>query len=142
MLRSGRAPQHTASYRHEGPLTRKGAMDTDDDGPYSQNDADAAQQAVIASFEVSDADGGSAEDVGDLDDLEERLMQTIEESMVGEFDGIGRGMGVLEIYMYGPDAEALWAVVEPILRSFPANPGSFVVKRYGPPGTAEVRMDL
>ncbi len=117
-------------------------MDTDDDGPHSQNDSDAAQQAVIASFKLSDADWGISEDFVDLDELEDRLMQVIEESGVGEFDGIGRGMGFLDIYMYGPDAEALWAVVEPILRDFPANPGSFVVKRYGAPGTPEVHIDL
>ena len=117
-------------------------MDTDDDGPHSRNDSDAPQQAVIASFTLSDASWGDPEDFVDLEDLEDRLMQAIEESGVGEFDGIGRGMGALELFMYGPSADALWAVVEPILRDFPANPGSFVVKRYGAPGTPEVRIDL
>ena len=117
-------------------------MDTDDDEPHSQNDSDASQQAVIASFRLSDASWGDPEDFADLEDVEDRLMQAIAESGVGEFHGIGRGMGCLDVYVYGPSADALLAVVQPILRGFPANPGSFVVKQCGAPGMPEVRIDL
>jgi hypothetical protein len=127
---------------HEGSLARRADMDTDDEGPHSPNGSDAPQQAVIASFRLSDASWGDPEDFADLEDVEDRLMQVIGESGVGEFDGIGRGMGCLDVYMYGPSADALLAVVESILRNFPANPGSFVVKRYGAPGMPEVRIDL
>jgi hypothetical protein len=75
-------------------------------------------------------------------DWEDTLAKAIEESGVGWFDGIGRGIGFLDFYMYGPSADALFAVVEPLLRSFSPRPGSYVVKRYGDPGAFEVRIDI
>ncbi len=116
-------------------------MATEDD-LVSPDDSVAAQHAVIATFSLSDTGWGAPEDYDALEELEERLMEAIAENDVGEFDGIGRGMGVLEIFMYGPSADALWAVVEPILRDFPAHPGAYVILRAGPPGAPEVRIDL
>ncbi len=105
-------------------------------------DPAAPQQAVIATFTLSDSAWGSPEDFVDLDELEERLMLAIEDAGVGEFDGIGRGLGALDVYLYGPSADALWDVVGPVLRSFPAHPGSHAIKRYGEPGAPEVRIEL
>jgi hypothetical protein len=44
--------------------------------------------------------------------------------------------------MYGTSSDALFAVVEPLLRSFSSRPGSYVVKQYGEPGAPEVRIDF
>ena len=44
--------------------------------------------------------------------------------------------------MYGPDADALWRVVEPVLRDANLGPGSYAVLRYGPPGAREAQIDL
>jgi hypothetical protein len=115
---------------------------TSEEALASPDDSAATQEAVIATFLLSDTGWGAPEDYDALEELEERLMAAIAEHGVGEFDGMGRGMGVLEIFMYGASADALWAVVEPILRDFPANPGSFAVRRYGEPGAPEVRIDL
>jgi hypothetical protein len=46
------------------------------------------------------------------------------------------------MYMYGISADALYNVVEPLLRSFSPPAGSFVVRRHGEPGAEEVRVDL
>jgi hypothetical protein len=46
--------------------------------------------------------------------------------------------------MYGPDADALWGAVEPIVRAA-AQAGSFVVKRRGAagdPNAKEERIEL
>jgi hypothetical protein len=104
--------------------------------------AGAPRQAVIAYFKLSNDDWGVPRDFAEMDEWEDGLFHAIEESGVGEFDGIGRGLGFLEFYMYGPDADALFAVVEPLIRAFPAHPGSYVVKQYGEPGAPEVRIDL
>ena len=98
--------------------------------------------AVIVSLKLSDDGWGDPGDFRDLDLLEDRLMQAIEESGAGEFDGNARGLGFLDFYAYGPSADALFGVIEPVIRSFPARPGSYAVKRYGEPGAPEVRIEL
>jgi hypothetical protein len=44
--------------------------------------------------------------------------------------------------MYGPDADALWGVVEPVLLDADLGSGSYAVLRYGPPGARESQIDL
>ncbi|MEA2513673.1 MAG: hypothetical protein QOJ59_3160 [Thermomicrobiales bacterium] len=106
------------------------------------DDADLPRQAVIAYFKLSDDQWGVPEDYEGLDELEQSLIQAIDESGVGEFDGIARGLGFFDMYMYGPSADALFDVVEPLLRAFSPPAGSYVVKQYGEPGAEEVRVDL
>jgi hypothetical protein len=50
---------------------------------------------------------------------------------VGEFDGEEFGGGRCVLYMYGPDADRLFGVVEPILKATPVARGGFVIRRYG-----------
>ena len=45
-------------------------------------------------------------------------------------------------YMYGPDADAIWAVVERVLDRTALGPGSHAVIRNGPPGSPSRRIDL
>jgi hypothetical protein len=61
----------------------------------------------------------------------------------GELDGDEWGGGECVIFTYGPDAEALWESMEPVLekRSFPK--GSYAIKRFGGPGCGrEERVDI
>jgi hypothetical protein len=44
--------------------------------------------------------------------------------------------------MYGPAADALWTVVEPVLRAAGLAQGSYATIRYGAPGAHEKRVDL
>jgi hypothetical protein len=106
------------------------------------NTEEPPRQAVIAYFKLSDDAWGDPEDFDDMYQWEDTLAEAIDEAGVGEFDGIGRGLGFLDFYMYGPNADALFNVVEPLLRSFSPRPGSYVVKRYGEPGAPEFRIDL
>jgi hypothetical protein len=66
-----------------------------------------------------------------MQQIEVHLEQAIRKAGVGEFDGDEFGGGFCVLYMYGPDADKLAAVVLPILRSTRPEPGSYVVKRYG-----------
>jgi hypothetical protein len=74
-------------------------------------------------------------DLSRLFALEERLEKAIVASRVGEFDGheiaIDGSDGVL--YMYGPDADALFAVVRPVLETVGFMNGAHVKLRFGPP---------
>lgn len=77
-----------------------------------------------------------------LDDIEDPLIEAIERAGVGEFDGNGIGPDGAELYMYGPDGEALWEIVEPVLRTAGLGPGSYAVIRFGEPGARQRRVDL
>ena len=79
-------------------------------------------------------------DVGDdwdVDLVEEPLIEAIDAHGVGEFDGHDialDGSGEVILYAYGPDADALWGVMEPIVRAVPRKDGSYAMKRYGEAG--------
>lgn len=77
-----------------------------------------------------------------LDEIEDPLIEAIEQAEVGEFDGNGIGPDGAELYMYGPDGEALWEIVEPVLRTAVLGPGSYAVIRFGEPGARQRRVDL
>jgi len=77
-----------------------------------------------------------------LDEIEDALIEAIEQAEVGEFDGNGIGPGGAELYMYGPDGEALWEIVEPVLRTAALGPGSYAVIRFGEPGARQRRVEL
>jgi hypothetical protein len=88
------------------------------------------QHAVLVRFAYGSTD------LSRLFAIEERLEQAIVEAGVGEFDGnevaIDGSDGTL--YMYGPDADALFAAVHPILLSTEFMRGARATLRYGPPG--------
>ena len=99
------------------------------------------EHALIVSFPMPAMSSGTQED---LFDFEERIEAAITAADAGEFDGdlIGRGECVL--YMYGPDADRLFGVVEPLLRASPLTRGGYAVKRYGAAGSGarEERVPL
>ncbi len=97
-----------------------------------------SDQAVIVNIPLRGG-GGAFDLVGDLGD---RLHEHLKRSAVGEFDGnlIGEDLGVL--YLYGPDADRLWQEIEPLVRDATLPGGTYVLKRAGPPGDAETRIDL
>jgi hypothetical protein len=65
--------------------------------------------------------------------LEESLSAAIADSMAGEFDGNEVGDGQAILYMYGPDADALYSAIAPIVRAAEIAIDGVVVRRYGPP---------
>jgi hypothetical protein len=91
-----------------------------------------SEHTVIARFQLSAGAGptGTATDVHSLFALEERLIQAIADARAGEFEGNHFGTGDVTLYAYGPDADRLFAAMEPALRAFPPRP-AHVVLRYG-----------
>ncbi|HEY3366476.1 MAG TPA: Imm26 family immunity protein [Symbiobacteriaceae bacterium] len=79
----------------------------------------------------------------DADSLEDQLIDAIDAACVGEFDGIERGQDEFILFMYGPDAEALFRAVEPVLRTYPLCRNARVVIRPGGPEVVgrELRLD-
>jgi hypothetical protein len=96
---------------------------------------DIAEHTVIARFRLAPGPSGTATNLYGVYDLEERLIAAIGAARAGEFEApqFGRdetGQSELVLSAYGPDADRLFAVMEPALRAFPARP-AFALLRYG-----------
>jgi hypothetical protein len=102
----------------------------------------AEEQALIAIIKLPSGDMGSSEERGRISALEDQLSDAIKHSGTGEFDGDEYGGGACTIYMYGPSAERLFTVTQPLLKKFSAPAGSYVIKRYGKPGAKQDRVLL
>jgi hypothetical protein len=85
-------------------------------------------------------------DLSRLFALEEQLEQAIAAAGVGEFDGneVATDGSDGFLYMYGPDAEALFGAVRTTLEAAPFMRGTRVKLRYGPPrhGVREIEVEL
>ena len=99
------------------------------------------EHAVIVHFDYG------ATDLQPLFALENRLERALASAKAGEFDGneVATDGSDGYLYMYGPDADRLFAAVLPVLESSDFMEGAVVTKRYGPPedGVREtvVRID-
>ncbi len=91
--------------------------------------ANVAEQAVIVSSRYS------GQTLDDLYKVEDKLKQAIESAGKGEFDGdeIGTDGSQVTLYMYGPDADAIFVVIKPILTSSTCLVKPVVTVRYGAP---------
>jgi hypothetical protein len=81
--------------------------------------------------------------------LEKRLDAKIAQEAVGEYDetrwySTDDG-GEAQLLAYGPDADALWDAMKPIIEDSDPKPGSYVIKTYGDatkPSARQVRVNL
>ena len=78
----------------------------------------------------------------DLATIGDKLVKVIKQEQLGEFDGNEVGPDEATLYMYGPDAERLFAGIESTLREYPLCQGARVEIRRGAPGAPvrEVRL--
>ncbi|MGW4652717.1 hypothetical protein [Kitasatospora sp. NPDC004289] len=88
------------------------------------------EHAVIARYRLTGDGFGEADDRTAVRAAQKLLTEVIERAGVGEFDGDEFGSGEVLLFAYGHDADALFAVMEPVLRGLPLRPAS-VVLRYG-----------
>ena len=87
------------------------------------------EQAVIVHFDYA------ADSLDPLFEVEKELENAIEAAGVGELDGneIAGDLSDGTLFMYGPDAEALFAAVRPILAQARCLRKARVTLRFGPP---------
>jgi hypothetical protein len=99
-----------------------------------------SEHAVIVSFEYQSTD------LEPLFELEEQLEEQIEAADVGEYDGNEVAVDGSDgrLYMYGPDADALFQAVKGTLASAACIKNPVALLRYGPPEDAvrEVSMPI
>ncbi len=74
--------------------------------------------------------------------IEDRLTAVIERDGLGEFDGNEIEPGETTLFMYGPDAERLFAGIEQTLRGYPLCQGARVEIRRGGPGAEQGQIRL
>jgi tetratricopeptide (TPR) repeat protein len=67
----------------------------------------------------------------DLGTLESRVETRLEQDGGGELDGHEHGPETTRIFLYGPDARALFHVIAPVLRDYPLCQGARVELRQG-----------
>ena len=67
--------------------------------------------------------------------LEDMLRMAISEAAAGEYDGreMADDGSDGKLYMYGPDAEALYRAISPVLAACPFMRGATVTLQFGPP---------
>jgi hypothetical protein len=92
------------------------------------------EQAVLVQIDIRSLSEEEFER-SEFDLLEDRIAEAA--AAVGEFDGHGFGDGEVTIYLYGPDADALFRAIEPHLQAHPLGRGAKAVIRKGPPGAPE-----
>lgn len=101
--------------------------------------------SVIVHLQLSDPEWGTEVDIDRMDELEDALGEAVSRAGVGELDGHEIGQGTCELFLYGPNADAVVRVIAPIVRASAMKKGAWVEKRYGPPGsdapTARVDLD-
>jgi len=89
------------------------------------------EHAVIVAFDYGSTDPQP------VFDLSSRLEEAIAAAGVGEFDGneLAADGSDGSLYMYGPDADRLFAAVRPLLEAAAFMRGARVKLRYGPAGS-------
>lgn len=99
----------------------EGEDDDDDEGEESEWDGSESVMVIIPRLPDGDDRG--------LDEIEDPLIAVIEENGLGEFDGHGQDLetGEIELFMYGHDAEQLFAAIEPTLRDLRLPAGTRVI---------------
>jgi hypothetical protein len=104
-------------------------------------DVTMAEQAVIAHFTLSGDEFGAPAERAVLFEAERVMAAAVADAGVGEVDGDEFGGGQVAVYAYGPDARALYAIMEPMLRELPFRPAHVVLRHDSATG-AESRVDL
>jgi len=89
-----------------------------------------SEHAVIVHLSLGEG-GFGVEEVRDSVRVLERDIETIlDGGDVGELDGDEFGGGEAVLYLYGADADSLFAAIEPLLRGSSLRP-AHVILRYG-----------
>ena len=92
------------------------------------------EQSVLIYIEGEDLDGSIP--------VQEALIDLLEGSEVGMFDGNEVGGGQLVLFLYGPDAELLFKHIEPVIRADEFCNGARVLIRWGKPGSPQREVNL
>ncbi len=103
-------------------------------------DANADRHRVTLWLRLLGADFDNEREQQRVFALENRVMRALDESGAGEHDTNSLEPGFFAMRLVGEDADAIVAVVLPLLAEAP--PGSYIAVRRGPAGSAEDRVEM
>jgi hypothetical protein len=133
------------AYRRNDPDVRKKSTQREPANTARRSGA-VADDVVVVHLRLDDEDWGSKKKQNALHRLQVKLTDAIDDAEVGESDGIATfGQGECVLLMYGPDADALFDAIKPILKASPHAKGGFAIKRYrgaSASTTREVKVNL
>jgi hypothetical protein len=110
-------------------------------GPPKDRPPAASEHAVLVHLDGTSLPDEVYEE-NDLVTLEDRIIAAVTEAATGEFDGDELVDAGATIFLYGPDADALFASVEPVLRIHPLCRNARVEIRRGGPGAPQREVRL
>jgi hypothetical protein len=101
-----------------------------------------AMHAVLVHIPLSDGDLGDSQERQAAYELDDALFDAVESAGAGESLSHDYAWGEAVFFLYGPDADNLFAAIEPALRASSFARKGYAIKRYGGPGARELRIDL
>jgi hypothetical protein len=101
-----------------------------------------SEQSVQIFFRLSDAESGTEVEREEILEFQDSLSDTLAATQTGELDGDERGDGYCRMFLYGSDADAIVSSIVRVLQKHVPLEGSYLLKRHGPPGTREDRVDI
>ncbi len=104
--------------------------------------AEPVQQSVTVYLLYTGPESGRKEQYKACDALQVQVAAALEKSGVGYFEGSGTSAGDYLMYLSGPSADAVFKVIEPVLKKAAVSKGGKVALRYGPRGAKEVEKNL
>ena len=99
------------------------------------------EHAFIVTLNLSNGQYGTEDERDRIHQFSDQLNAAIESAKAGELDGDEFGEGICTLYMYGPDADTLFAAVDPLLRASSLVKGGKGVKRYGEASDPNARKE-
>lgn len=100
------------------------------------------EHAVIVRLVISGEEFGTPEERTAIHQLADAMERRVQDSKAGMYDGDEFGAGECTLYFYGPDANALFATIEPELRASPLAKGGQATKRFGAAGDPGARKEI
>lgn len=97
---------------------------------------------IAVYFPLISGEYGSESEVAEIHTFTDHLQAMISESSKGVFDGDEFGEGQCGLFMYGPDADQLLAVILPFFASWNKAAGGQIILRYGDRHGREQRISL
>ena len=101
-----------------------------------------AEHAVYIYGKVSGEDFGTDAEREAIYELQRQLNSALAARKAGECDGNEFGNGTFKLFLYGPDADKVFAAIVPILKKTTWVQFDYAIKRYGRHGAREERVSL
>jgi hypothetical protein len=101
------------------------------------------EHAVLLKIKLSGNRFGRPQERAMIASLEDQIIATADRAGENiQYDGNEYGEGFCTLYLYGSNADHVCDLITPTLQKFDHLEGSYVVKRYGPPGATQKILDF